>query len=165
MGTDDVFVFEFTRTPEAFRDILMNDGVLRGIADELSNSLAGQVGPHVRTHGPHVFVRPTKYHQLVRFLTEVGVWRMPPPFGDHDTRFRPPCHQVWATMPPRFVIVDAELGSWVELLVASLPKRHNVKLRHKVLVCLGMVPSHFELQDYLAHPSHECVAGHLLTWA
>ena len=152
MGDTDVFVLEFTRSPEAFREILMNDGVLSGIANELSN--ACPVARNGLGH-PYVFVQPQKYHQMVRFLTDVGVCCA--------TRNR-----VWDSMPPRFVIVDAEHGSWVESLVASLPRHHHCYLRRKVLLSLGMLGmahSHFELQDYLANPSHECVAGHLLAWA
>lgn len=157
MGTeDDVFVFEFTRTPAAFREALMGDGYLMGVANELTNTLGGQPGVHpvFGRYGPYVFVRPHKYHQVMRFLTDVGVRRGRPA---QDLL-------VWDAMPPRFVIVDVDLGSWVEGLIATLPERHRIHVKQKIRVSLDMVRAHFELQDYLAHAPHECVAGHLLTW-
>ena len=152
MDEGDVLVLEFTRTPKEFREILLNDGLLCVVANQLSNAFGNESAFPQSGHGrPYVFVQPHKYQQVVRFLTDVGL---------PHARY----HQLWDSMPPRFCIVDAELGSWVESLVASLPYKHNCKLRHKTLVCLGMTHPHFELQDYLAHTSHECVAGHLLTW-
>ena len=149
MGEGDVLVLEFTRTHAALQEILMNDGVLSGMTNVLSNTLGEPAFPQIAYGRPYVSVEPHKYHQVVRFLLYVGVRR-----AKH--------HWVWDSMPQRFV--DVELGSWVESLVPSLQCRRNFRVRHKLPVCLGMAHAHFELQDYLAHTSHECVSGHLLTW-
>ena len=132
MGEGDVLVLEFTHTPAELQEILMNDGVLRGLTNEPSNTFNEPAFPQTAYGHPYVFIEPHKYHQVLRFLTDGGVRR-----AQH--------HWVWDSMPQCFVIVDVELGSWVESLVASIPCRLNAHVRHKILVCSGMVHAHFEL--------------------
>ena len=52
MGEGDVLVLEFTRTLAALQEILMNDGVLSGMTNMLSNTLGRPYGRklHMAAH-------------------------------------------------------------------------------------------------------------------
>ena len=89
MGEGDVLVLEFTHTPAELQEILMNDGVLRGVTNEPSNTFNEPAFPQTAYGRPYVFIEP-QYHQVLRFLTDVGVRR-----AQH--------HWVWDSMPQCFL--------------------------------------------------------------